>query len=281
MFEPIWNRDHIEHVEIDIPETLSIGTRGAFYENTGAYRDMIVTHLLQVLGFIAMEPPTSFSPKALLDETAKVAESLRPIRPEDVVYGQYAGYRDEDGVAADSETETFVAARVSIDNWRWAGVPFYLRTGKRMAEKRQVVTIAFGDPPRRMFGSSNGFGPNELVFELGDPGRISTRFLAKVTGPTMQLGPAAFTFDYKDSFTSAHQLDAYERLIHDALIGDRTLFTRADGIERLWDISAPLLANPPAVHPYSPGSWGPTAADRLIEPRRWHLPETRAAGSRR
>ena len=182
IFEPIWNRDHIEHVQIDVPETLSIGTRAAFYEKTGAYRDMIVTHLLQVLGFVAMEPPTSFSAKALLDETAKVAESLRPIGPEDVVYGQYAGYRDEDGVAADSQTETFVAARVSIDNWRWAGVPFYLRTGKRMAEKRQVVTIAFRDPPRRMFGSSNGFGPNELVFELGDPARISTQLPRQENG---------------------------------------------------------------------------------------------------
>ena len=276
IFEPIWNRDHIEHVQIDVPETLSIGTRAAFYEKTGAYRDMIVTHLLQVLGFVAMEPPTSFSPKALLDETAKVAESLRPIRPEDVVYGQYAGYRDEDGVAACSQTETFVAARVAIDNWRWAGVPFYLRTGKRMAEKRQVVTIAFRDPPRRMFGSSNGFGPNELVFELGDPARISTRFLAKIPGPTMQLAPAAFTFDYKDSFTSAHQLEAYERLIHDALIGDRTLFTRSDGIERLWEVCAPVLDDPPSVHPYLPGSWGPIAAQELIAPRRWHLPETAA-----
>jgi glucose-6-phosphate 1-dehydrogenase len=271
IFEPIWNRDHIDHVQIDVPEALSIGTRAAFYEKTGAYRDMIVTHLLQVLGFVAMEPPTSFSAKALLDETVKVAESLRPIHPQDVVYGQYAGYRDEDGVAPDSGVETFVAARVSIDNWRWAGVPFYLRTGKRMAENRRVVTIAFRDPPRRMFESSNGFGPNELVFELGDPGRISTSFLAKVPGPTMQLGPAAFTFNYDDSFTSAHHLEAYERLIHDALIGDRTLFTRADGIERLWEVSSPLLADPPSVHAYRPGSWGPAAADELIEPRRWHL----------
>jgi glucose-6-phosphate 1-dehydrogenase len=271
--EPIWNRNHIEHVQIDVPETLPVGGRGAFYEQTGAYRDMIVTHLLQVLGFIAMEPPTSFSAGALLDETVKVAESLRPIGPEDVVYGQYAGYRDEDGVAADSQTETFVASRVSIDNWRWAGVPFYLRTGKRMAETRRVVTIAFRDPPRRMFNSSNGFGPNELVFELGDPGRISTSFLAKVPGPTMQLGSARFTFDYQDSFTSAHHLEAYERLIHDALIGERTLFTRADGIERLWEASAPLMTAPPSVHSYLPGSWGPTAAEQLLKPRRWHLPE--------
>jgi glucose-6-phosphate 1-dehydrogenase len=274
--EPIWNRDHIEHVQIDVPETLSIGTRAAFYEETGAYRDMIVTHLLQVLGFVAMEPPTSFSAKALLDETVKVAESLRPIHPDNVVYGQYVGYRDEDGVASDSRTETFAAARVSIDNWRWAGVPFYLRTGKRMAETRHVVTIVFRDPPRRMFGSSNGFGPNKLVFDLADQGKISTSFLAKVPGPTMQLGPARFTFDYKHSFTSAHHLEAYERLIHDALIGDRTLFTRADGIERLWEISAPLLASPPSVHRYSPGSWGPPAADELIGSRRWHLPETGA-----
>ena len=127
-----------------------------------------------------------------------------------------------------------------------------------------------------MFGSSNGFGPNELVFELCDQGRISTRLLAKVPGPTMQLGPAAFTFDYKDSFTTAHQLAAHERLIHGALIGDRTLFTRADGIERLWEVSALVLTDPPAVHPYAPGSWGPAAANRLIEPRRWHLPETGA-----
>jgi len=269
--EPIWNRDHIDHVRIDVPETLSIGTRGAFYEATGAYRDMIVTHLLQLLGFVAMEPPTSFSAEALLSETVKVAESLQLIRPADVVYGQYDGYRDEDGIAADSRTETFVAARASIDNARWSGVPFYLRTGKRMAETRRVVTIAFRDPPRRMFQSSNGFGPNELVFELGDPGRITTSFLAKVPGPTMQLGAAHFTFDYENSFTSARQLEAYERLIHDALIGDRTLFTRADAIERLWEVSAPLLADPPGVHPYRPGSWGPAAADRLIAPRRWHL----------
>jgi glucose-6-phosphate 1-dehydrogenase len=273
IFEPIWNRDHIDHVQIDVPETLSIGTRAAFYEETGAFRDMIVTHLLQVLGFIAMEPPTSFSAKALLNETVKVAESMRPIRPEDVVFGQYAGYRDEPGVAPDSQTETFVAAKVTIDNWRWAGVPFYLRTGKRMAETRRVVTIAFRDPPRRMFNSSNGFRPNELVFDLGDRGSISSTFLAKVPGPTMQLAPAEFRFDYDGSFTDANELEAYERLIHDALMGDRTLFTRADGIERLWEVCAPVLEAPPRVHPYFPGSWGPIAADEFVAPHRWHLPQ--------
>jgi glucose-6-phosphate 1-dehydrogenase len=157
--EPIWNRDHIDHVQIDVPETLSIGTRGAFYEQTGAYRDMVVTHVLQVLGFIAMEPPASFSANALLNETIKVAESLRPIRPDDVVYGQYDGYRNEDGVAADSRTETFVAARVSIENPRWAGVPFYLRTGKRMAETTRMVTIAFRDPRAACSNRPTASGP--------------------------------------------------------------------------------------------------------------------------
>jgi glucose-6-phosphate 1-dehydrogenase len=272
VFEPMWNRDHIEHVQIDVPETLSIGTRADFYEKTGAYRDMIVTHLLQVLGFAAMEPPTSFEAKALLNETSKVFEAIMPIRPEDVVRGQYVGYRDEPGVAPDSETETFVAARVYVDNWRWAGVPFYLRTGKRLAQTRRVLTITFRDPPRRMFGARNGHRPNQLVFELGDPGRISATFLAKRPGPTMDLGPASFRFDYEESFASSNQLEAYERLIHDALLGDRTLFTRADGVERLWEVSAAVLERPSPVYPYAPGSWGPWRAEDLIAPAEWYLP---------
>jgi glucose-6-phosphate 1-dehydrogenase len=274
VFEPVWNRDHIHHVQIDVPETLSIGTRGGFYEQTGAYRDMIVTHLLQVLGFVAMEPPTSFAATALLNETAKVFESIAPIRPRDVVLGQYLGYRDEAGVAPDSDVETFVAARVEIDNWRWAGVPFYLRTGKRMAETRRLLTIAFRDPPRRMFGAENGFAPNELVFDLGDPGGITASFLAKVPGPTMQLAPAHLRLEHDDSFPVDNGLEAYERLIHDALLGDRTLFTRADGIERLWEVSSEVLTKRPPIHFYAPGSWGPPAAtDELIAPGRWRLPE--------
>jgi glucose-6-phosphate 1-dehydrogenase len=276
VFEPIWNRQHIDHIQIDVPETLSIGTRAAFYEGTGAFRDMIVTHLFQVLGFVAMEPPTSFHAKALLDETAKVFDAMAPVRPEDVIRGQYDGYRSEPGVDAASDTETFVALRVAIENWRWAGVPFYLRTGKRMAETRRVLTIAFRDPPRRMFDSQHAFPPNEIVFELGDPGGISTSFLAKVPGPTMQLAPARFTFDYESSFTDAHQLEAYERLIHDALMGDRTLFTRADGIERLWEASMPALTAPSPIHRYSPGSWGPDAVHDLIAPNRWHLSQEAA-----
>jgi glucose-6-phosphate 1-dehydrogenase len=273
VFESIWNREHIDHVQIDVPETLSIGARAGFYEATGAFRDMVVTHLLQVLGFVAMEPPVSFSAQALVDETVKVFNSMAPLRPDDMVRGQYAGYLDEEGVAPASQTETFVALRVFVENWRWAGVPFYLRTGKRMAESRRLLTITFREPPRRMFETDQGFEPNELVFDLGDRGGISASFLAKVPGPTMHLGKARFRFDYDESFGEDHELEAYERLIHDAMLGDHTLFTRADGIERLWEVAAPVLQTPPPVRTYEPGSWGPAGTDELIAPGRWHLPE--------
>jgi len=278
MFEPVWNRNHIDHVQIDIPETLSIEMRGSFYEETGAFRDMIVTHLFQVLGFVAMEPPISLDAKALGIEREKVFESMPPLRPEDVVRGQYEGYRDEEGVAADSDTETFVAVRAFVDNWRWEGVPFYLRSGKRLAESRHLLTVAYSQPPRRMFPLdcdqiAESFGHDHLTFELGDPGSISASFLAKVPGPTIQLGEAHMQFSYADTFGGAEQaLDAYERLIHDVMLGDRTLFTSSEAIERLWEISAPVLAEPPPVVAYEPGSWGPAEIDELIAPRRWHLP---------
>ncbi len=278
MFEPIWNRNHIEHVQIDIPETLSIEMRGSFYEGTGAFRDMLVTHLFQVLGFVAMEPPTSLAPKPLGREREKVFDSMVPLRPEDVVRGQYIGYRDEEGVDPESDTETLVAVRAFVDNWRWEGVPFYLRSGKRMAETHHVLTIAFSQPPRRMFPLDEalipeGFGRDHLTFELGDPGSISASFLAKVPGPTMQLGSAHMRFSYADAFDNNFAaLDPYERLIHDVMNGDRTLFTSSDAIERLWEISEPVLENPPPAIPYSPGSWGPREIDDLIAPRIWHLP---------
>ncbi len=205
MFEPVWNRNHIDHVQIDIPETLSIEMRGSFYEETGAFRDMIVTHLFQVLGFVAMEPPTSLEPKALGLEREKVFDSMPPLRPEDVVRGQYAGYREEDGVAADSDTETFVAVKAFVDNWRWEGVPFYLRSGKRLAES---TPPADGRLQRSRRGGcsrstasqiAESFGHDHLTFELGDPGSISASFLAKVPGPTMRLGEAHMRFSYADS----------------------------------------------------------------------------------
>jgi glucose-6-phosphate 1-dehydrogenase len=278
MFEPIWNRNHIDHVQIDIPETLSIEMRGSFYEETGAFRDMVVTHLFQVLGFVAMEPPTSLEPKPLGLEREKVFDSMPPLRPEDVVRGQYAGYRDEDGVAPDSDTETFVAVKAFVDNWRWEGVPFFLRTGKRLAESKHLLTIAFAQPPRRMFPLDcdqivESFGRDHLSFELGEPGSISASFLAKVPGPTIQLGEAHMQFSYADTFGGSDQaLDPYERLIHDVMVGDRTLFTSSDAIERLWEISEPVLEEPPPAQIYEPGSWGPEDAQRMIVPRRWHLP---------
>jgi glucose-6-phosphate 1-dehydrogenase len=278
MFEPVWNRNHIDHVQIDVPETLSIEMRGSFYEETGAFRDMIVTHLFQVLGFVAMEPPTSLEPKALGLEREKVFDSMPSLLAENVVRGQYAGYRDEEGVAADSDTETFVAIKAFVDNWRWEGVPFYLRSGKRLAQSRHLLTVAFAKPPRRMFPLDCGrieesFGHDHLTFELGDPGSISASFLAKVPGPTMQLGEAHMRFSYAEDFGGAEgALDAYERLIHDVMVGDRTLFTSSDAIERLWQISDPVLESPRPVAPYEPGSWGPAEIDELIAPRRWHLP---------
>jgi glucose-6-phosphate 1-dehydrogenase len=278
MFEPVWNRNHIDHVQIDVPETLSIEMRGSFYEGTGAFRDMIVTHLFQVLGFVAMEPPTSLGAKALGVEREKVFESMPPLRPQDVVRGQYGGYREEDGVAADSDAETFVAVKALVDTWRWEGVPFYLRSGKRLAENRHLLTVAFKQPPRRMFPLdcdqiAESFGHDHLTFELGDPGSISASFLAKVPGPRIQLGEAHMRFSYADTFGGIGQaLDPYERLIHDVMMGDRTLFSSSEAIERLWEVSEPLLEDPPQAVPYEAGSWGPQEIDELIAPRRWHLP---------
>jgi glucose-6-phosphate 1-dehydrogenase len=278
MFEPVWNRNHIDHVQIDIPETLSIEMRGSFYEQTGAFRDMIVTHLFQVLGFVAMEPPISLQPKPLGIEREKVFDSMPLLRPENVVRGQYVGYREEEGVAPDSDTETFVAVKAFVDNWRWEGVPFYLRSGKRLAESRHMLTIAYTQPPRRMFPLDceqivESFGHDHLTFELGEPGSISVSFLAKVPGPTIELGEAHMRFSYADTFGGLERaLDAYERLIHDVMVGDRTFFTSSAAIERLWEISEPVLESPPPVRPYEPGSWGPIEADALIAPRRWHLP---------
>jgi glucose-6-phosphate 1-dehydrogenase len=277
MFETGWNREHIDHVQIDVPETLAIGMRADFYEGTGAFRDMVVTHLFQVLGVVAMEPPTSMRPKALVDEKVKVFEAMAPLDPDLVVRGQYDGYLGEEGVASDSKTETFIALEARVENWRWAGVPFYVRTGKRLAQGRRAITIALREPPLQMFPDAHRLketvGPNKLTFEISEPGSISASFLAKIPGPTMRLGTASFEFDYEDSFSVANQLEAYERLIHDALVGDSTLFTRADGIERLWEISMPILERDQSVHRYAPGSWGPHAVHELIAPRAWHLPD--------
>jgi len=276
MFEPIWNHDHIDHVQIDVPETLAVDARAGFYEQTGAFRDMVVTHLFHVLGFAAMEPPTSLDAAALTEEANKVFRSMSPIEPGHVVRGQYQGYRDEPGVDPESQTETLVALKVEIENWRWSGVPFFLRTGKRMAEQRRVMTIAFREPPRRMFEVADAlvedFGPDHITFDLSDEGGIAASFLAKVPGPRMRLGQAQMEFSYESSFGRGGLLEPYERLMYDAMLGDRTLFADAEGIERLWEASAAIIDDPPRLHRYQPGTWGPQAMHELIAPRRWRLP---------
>jgi glucose-6-phosphate 1-dehydrogenase len=276
LYEPIWNRSHLRYVEIDVPETLTIKGRGEFYDATGAYRDMVVTHLFQVLAFVAMEAPVSLSAKHLRDEKEKVYEALKPIDVRHVVRGQYEGYLSEPGVAPDSQTETMVAVRAEVDNWRWHGVPFFLRSGKAMGASRQVITLGFQPPPLRMFPAHRKDTPygrqNEIVVDFADPGAIKVNFLAKVPGAELTLGNAEMAFYYKDSFAAANALEGYERLILLAMIGDQSLFTRSYGIERLWEISEPLLENPPPVQPYPVGSYGPESVKQLVAPYHWHLP---------
>ena len=279
LFEPIWNRQFIDHIQIDIPETLGLDKRANFYEVTGAYKDMVVTHLFQVLAFVAMEPPTALEPRAISEEKNKVFRSMLPLDPHEVVRGQYSGYRQEDGVARDSDTETFIALKCGIDNWRWAGVPFYCRTGKRMAEGQRIISIAFKEAPRTMFPTGSGVGssgPDHLTFDLADESKVSLSFYGKRPGPGMKLDKLSMQFSTQETDTAGDVLEAYERLIMDAMRDDHTLFTTAEGIESLWERSEELLHNPPPVKPYAPGSWGPNAIHQLIAPHAWRLPFERA-----
>jgi glucose-6-phosphate 1-dehydrogenase len=279
LFEPIWNRNFIDHVQIDVPETLGLGKRAAFYEQTGAYRDMVVTHLFQILAFMAMEPPTALEPAPISEEKNKVFRSMMPVEPANVVRGQYNGYRGEEGVDPESETETFIALKCFIDNWRWAGVPFFLRTGKRLAEGQRIISIAFREPPKSMFPPGSGVGgqgPDHLTFDLADASKMSLSFYGKRPGPGMRLDKLSLQFAMHDTGLIGDVLEAYERLILDAMRGDRTLFTTAEGIERLWEVSTPLLEAPPPVRLYMPGSWGPKSVHQLIAPHAWRLPFERA-----
>ena len=279
LFEPIWNRNFIDHVQIDVPETLGLGKRSGFYEQTGAYRDMVVTHLFQILAFMAMEPPTALEPAPISEEKNKVFRSMLPIEPKDVVRGQYAGYRSEEGVDPESDTDTLIALKCHIDNWRWAGVPFFLRTGKRMAEGQRIISIAFREPPKSMFPLGSGVGaqgPDHLTFDLADASKMSLSFYGKRPGPGMRLDKLSLQFAMHDTGLIGEVLEAYERLILDAMRGDHTLFTTAEGIERLWQVSMPLLENPPPVRLYPPGSWGPKSIHQLVAPHAWRLPFERA-----
>lgn len=275
LFEPIWSRNFIDHVQIDVPETLTVEGRGGFYDATGAFRDMVVTHLFQVLAFVAMEPPVELAPDAITVEKNKVFRSMKGIRPEDVVRGRYEGYHQESGVAEDSDAETFIALKCGIDNWRWSGVPFYLRTGKAMSEGARIISIAFREPPKSMFPEGSGVGmkgPDHLTFDLDESSRISLSYYGKRPGPGMLVDKLSMQFSLNEIETQGDTLEAYERLIRDAMGGDHTLFTTAEGIEELWNTARPLLENPPGVLTYERGSWGPREIHDLIEPNRWRLP---------
>jgi len=273
MFEPIWNRRYIDHVQITVAERIGIEGRGAFYEKVGNIRDMISTHLFQVMTFVAMEPPVSFAPNRLRDETVKALRSTEIGDPRRVVRGQYAGYLEEPGVAPDSTTETFSAMELDLDNWRWAGVPFYLRTGKGLGDKVSEITLKFRKVPFNVFRGSDMELPmrDHLTIRVQPNEGITIAFNAKRPGAGMHLERVAMDFDYAEDFAQSEISDAYELLICEAMRGDHSLFIRQDGVERAWEILQPALDAPTPIRPYGMGSWGPEEADALIAPRAWHV----------
>ena len=270
LFEPVWNRSYVDHVQLTVAEEIGIEGRGRFYERVGALRDMVQTHLLQVLTFLAMEPPPSFQPDRVRDEKVKVLRSIPPISADRVVRGQYRGYRDEENVPPDSEVETFVALRLEIDSWRWAGVPFLLRTGKRLAERRAEAVIVFKEIPHMIFRQlgMEHLEPNRLAIRIQPDEGVSLSFAVQKPGAQIELDRASLDFRYGTAFDTP-LVEAYEILLLEAMRGDHMLFTRQDGVERAWEILQPILDAPPKTVEYEPGSWGPDRADELIAPRRW------------
>lgn len=282
VFERVWNRDAIEHVQMTVAESVGVEGRGAFYEEVGALRDIVQNHVLQVLSLLTMEPPASTAPEAIRDEKAKVLRAMRPLDAARTVRGQYAAgtingaavpdYRAEDGVAPDSMTETFFAAQLEIDTWRWSGVPFFLRTGKRLPRRATEVTIEFREPPLCFFEGTgvDRLRPDHLVLRIQPDEGITFTFLAKQPGPEVNVQPVSMDFSYDESFMT-EPAEAYERLLHDAMDGDHTLFARADGVERAWVVIQPALDHPAPLCTYPAGTWGPREADELIAPHAWHL----------
>ncbi|HEU0075628.1 MAG TPA: glucose-6-phosphate dehydrogenase [Dehalococcoidia bacterium] len=282
VFERIWNRDAIEHIEITVAESTGMDGRGYFYEEVGALRDIVQNHLLQVLSLLTMEPPASFDAEAIRDEKVKLLQAIQPLDPANLVRGQYTsgrvdgqqvpGYRDEEKVDPHSEIETFAAAKIEIDNWRWAGVPIYLRTGKRLPYRSTEIEIAFKSVPRSYFGATavDHVSPNTLTLCIQPEEEITFTFLAKVPGQEINVKQVSMNFNYESEF-SGEPAEAYERLIRDAIEGDRTLFVRSDSVLRAWEIVQPALDSPPPLGFYPAGSWGPFEADELVSPLRWHL----------
>jgi glucose-6-phosphate 1-dehydrogenase len=284
VFEPVWNRRYIDHVQITVAETVGVEDRGGYYDRAGALRDMVQNHLLQLLCLIAMEPPVSFAADEVRNKKVDVLRAIRPIRPEEVhdfaVRGQYGkgiadgnavpAYREEPGIAPDSATETFAALKFFIDNWRWQGVPFYLRTGKRLNAKVSEVSIVFRPVPHQSFPASavENWHPNRLVIRIQPEEGIVLRIQAKQPGTRMLLSPVDMEFRYREAFRTTSP-EAYETLLLDVMRGDATLFMRADQVESAWSVIKPVLEAwaqvPPADFPdYPPGSWGPEAAEALI-----------------
>ncbi len=290
IFEPIWHRRYVDHVQITVAESIGVEKRGSFYEEAGASRDFLQNHLMQLLALVAMEPPATFDADALRDEKVKVLRAMEPMAPGDVasnvVRGQYgpgwvagepvAGYRDEEEVDPDSETETYVAARLFVDDWRWAGVPFYLRAGKRLPKRATEIAIRFKEVPHALFKESNADPEaNLLALRIQPDEGILLRFAAKVPGLGLDVRGVNMDFTYGSAF-SVDSPDAYETLILDALLGDASLFTRADEAEKAWGVIMPIIdawadGGPPDFPNYAAGSWGPEAADELLarDGRRW------------
>jgi glucose-6-phosphate 1-dehydrogenase len=291
IFEPLWNRNYVDHIQITAGETLGVERRGGFYETTGALRDMIQSHVLQLTSLCAVEPPASFGATAVRNEKLKVLQSIRPFNPEmmaqSVVRGQYSagniggkdvpGYRQEQGVDPHSRTETFVSAKVLIDNWRWAGVPFYLRTGKRLAKRSTEIVIEFKCAPHMVF-RDKGIQPNRLVLNIQPDEGISVSFGAKRPGTEMNIGNVTMKFSYEEGFGKSTR-PAYATLLNDCVRGDATLFDSGENVEAAWSLVDPILdvwgaTKSASVPQYAAGSWGPAESDALIERdgRHWHNP---------
>jgi glucose-6-phosphate 1-dehydrogenase len=290
LFERAWNREAIDHIQITVAESIGVESRGSYYEESGAIRDIVQNHMLQVLSFLAMEPPRSLGPEAIRDETVKLLSAVRPLAPGDVVRGQYTagvddgehvpGYRGEEDVAPGSEVETYAAVRAWIDNWRWSDVPIFMRTGKRLARRATEIAVVFQRPPACLF-EGVGLEPppsDHLVIRIAPTEGLSFDFQAKKDGPGFEPEPERMTFSEGDPSSIP---DAYERLLHDAMLGDQTLFTRWDGVERAWEVVGPVLDLPGPVHRYPAGSWGPSEAVDLIAPREWHAGGSEGEESRR